>query len=395
MDWRWDQGRNQYFRFENIQKIAPILTALDGASLSTGDPDPLRVPLEAATGLVFKPNRDGYKVWRNHGRIFGSCMLAAKVNDRLMVTDVCRRLSSTGDDRFDMDSYLSIVMPRFSYPYPAFDNYDPDAPHVFPFCASLKLLLYGSHSLADSSIGVDDVAGRIIGNNLTGLEEEQAYRNLPDSGVRLSEVSKRQAREMLKFLSQSSFLKWRNKRLYLDILPGDTESKEALEFLASPQSGARLADPELEIIRLGSDVPANYDRVISVTRRQPADVVFTEGKRLRMTHLRTERSPLIRTALFNHLPQPYLCDVCGRNMRSIYPWTENILEVHHLLPLSSAIQVGERSTSLDDVVPACPNCHRSVHIYYKRYLNGRNQSDFASKEESISVYQEAKAGVTL
>ncbi len=294
-----------------------------------------------------------------------------------------------------MDSYLSIVMPRFSYPFPAFDDYDPTATQVFPFCASLKLLLYGSHSLADSSIGVDDVAGRIIGNDLTGLEEEQAYHGLTDSGVRLNGDSKRQAREMLKFLSQSSFLKWRNQRLYLDVLPGDTESKEALEFLASPQPGTRLADPGLEIMRLGSEVPANRDQVISVTRRQPADVVFTEGKRLRMTHLRTERSPLIRTALFNHLPQPHLCDVCGRNMRSIYPWTENILEVHHLLPLSSAIQVGERSTSLDDVVPACPNCHRSVHIYYKRYLNGRNQSDFVSKEESISVYQEAKAGVTL
>lgn len=393
MNWRWDQGRNQYFLFENIQKIAPILSALDGVRPSTDNPDPLRFPLESRTGLVFKP--DTYKVWRNHGRIFGCCMLAAKVNDRLMVTDVCRGLSSLGDDRLDMDGYLSIVMPRFSFPYPAFDNYNLDATQVFPFCASLKLLLYGSHSLADSSIGVDDVAGRIIGNNLTGLEGEQIYRGLQDSGLRLEGDSKRQAREMLKFLSQSSFLKWRNQRLYLDILPGDTESKAALEFLANPQVGARLANPELEIIRLGSNVPVDFDRFVSVTRRQPADVVFTEGKRLRMTHLRTERSPLIRTALFNRLAQPFTCDVCGKNMRNVYPWTENILEVHHLLPLSSTLHVGERNTSLSDVVPACPNCHRSVHIYYKKYLNARNQNDFFNKEESISVYQEAKAGVTI
>jgi len=393
MDWRWDQGRNQYFLFDNIQKIATVLTDLDGASLSTGDSDPLRIPLEAQTGLVFKP--DHYKVWRNHGRIFGCCMLAAKVNDRLTITDLCRGLSSVGDDKIDVDSYQSIVIPRFSYPYPAFDNYNLSTPQVFPFCASLKLLLYGSHSLADSSIGVDDVAGRLIGNNLTGLEEEQVYRNLHDSGVRLEGDSRRQAREMLKFLSQSSFLKWKNQRLYLDIIPGDTESKEALEFLANPLVGTRLSDPDLEIVRLGSNLPMEYDRTISVTRRQPADVVFTEGKRLRMTHLRTERSPYIRTALFSSLTQPYVCDVCSRDMRQIYPWTENILEVHHLLPLSSAIQVGERSTSLDDVVPACPNCHRSVHIFYKKYLNSRNQSDFFNKAESISVYQEAKSRVIV
>jgi hypothetical protein len=393
MDWRWDQGRNQYFHFDNIQKIAPVLTALDGADLSTRAPDPLRLSLETQTGLEFKP--DHYKVWRNHGRIFNCCMLAAKVNDRLRVTDVCRGLSSTGDDRLDLDSYLSIIIPRFAYSYPAFDDYDPAGEQVYPFCASLKLLLYGSQSLADSSMGVDDVAGRIIGNRLTGLEGEQAYRSLPDSGHCLTGDSKRQAREMLKFMSQSSFLKWQNQRLYLDIIPGDIESMEALESLATPQPGTRLADPQLEIIRLGNGIPADYDRVISVTRRQPADVVFTEGRRVRMTHLRTERSPLIRTALFNHLPQPYLCDVCGRNMRTIYPWTENILEVHHLLPLSSAIEVGERDTSLNDVVPACPNCHRSVHIYYKRYLNARVQNDFTSKEESISVYNEAKAGVRI
>lgn len=178
------------------------MTGLNGADLSTRQPDPLRAPLETATGLVFKPEH--YKVWRNHSRVFACSMLAAKVRDRLMVTDVCLGLSSSGDDKLDMDSYLSVVIPRFAYPYPAFDNYDATAHQVFPFCTVLKLLLYGSHSLADSNIGVDTVASRIIGNNLTGLEEEDVYRNLSDSGIRLIGDSKRQAREMLKFLSQSS-----------------------------------------------------------------------------------------------------------------------------------------------------------------------------------------------
>ena len=391
MAWRWDQGRKQYFLFENIQLIAKELVLLDGADMSTGVPDPLRAPLEAATGLVFRPHN--YKVWRNHSRIFACCMLASKVSERLAVTDVCRGLSRDDDDRLDMDSYLSVVIPRFSYPYPALDDYSATEPQIFPFCATLKLLLHGSATHVDSSLDVDDIAGRIIGNGITGFESPSDFRALTDSGHRLTGDDKRQLREMLSFLSQSSFLKLNNSRLYLDVIPGDVESIAALEYLATPQTGDRLADASLEILWLGADPRPEYERVISVTRRQQADIVFTEGSRVRMTHLRTERSPILRNALFASLSQPYVCDVCGRDMRAMYPWTENILEVHHLLPLSASVNVGETSTSLADVAANCPNCHRSIHIYYKRYLNVRGQNDFISRAESRQIYSEAKASV--
>ena len=52
--WRWDQGRLDYFRFENIVNIARVLTTLDGVDL-TSKHDLIRQPLESGTGLPFSP----------------------------------------------------------------------------------------------------------------------------------------------------------------------------------------------------------------------------------------------------------------------------------------------------------------------------------------------------
>lgn len=35
MRWRWDQGRLEYFKFDNIIKIAKVLSELDGIWLNT------------------------------------------------------------------------------------------------------------------------------------------------------------------------------------------------------------------------------------------------------------------------------------------------------------------------------------------------------------------------
>ena len=35
MRWHWDQGRLDYFQFENIVRIAQVLNALDGVPLNT------------------------------------------------------------------------------------------------------------------------------------------------------------------------------------------------------------------------------------------------------------------------------------------------------------------------------------------------------------------------
>ncbi len=90
MRWRWDQGRLEYFRFDNVVRIAETLTKLDGAPLNVGE-DPLRGPLVEHTGLEFKPGH--YRVWRNYARVFRCALLATVVDHRLAVTSLCRKLA--------------------------------------------------------------------------------------------------------------------------------------------------------------------------------------------------------------------------------------------------------------------------------------------------------------
>jgi len=82
-------------------------------------------------------------------------------------------------------------------------------------------------------------------------------------------------------------------------------------------------------------------------------------------------------------------------MKIRYPWTLNLLEIHHILPLSSSLAMSSKGTSLEDVVPLCPTCHRSVHNYYKVWLNGSSKVDFTDKLEASEVYSEAKRLIVL
>lgn len=387
--WRWDQGRLEYFRFENIQRIARCLVSLEGASLTTTQ-DPLRVPLEAMTGLPFAP--EGYKVWRNYGRVFECCLLATQQEGHLALTEIGKWLASA-EVPLDIDEYLSLVFPRFCYPFPAFQGYTLNETPVFPFCAALKRLLAALSAGGETSIGLDDVFALLIGNACTGEEALEYYRNLRPTALRPLGDQKRQVREMLIFASQSSFLKWHRNRLFLDVLPGDTESVETLERMSTPRLMQRSVERATALLWLSRMAERPPSFPMTTTRKQPADVVFTEGKRVRMTHLRIERSPYLRTLYFSRLRKPYLCDMCTRDMGRMYPWTENLLEIHHLLPLSSTLTITGMGTSLEDIVALCPNCHRSIHAYYKVWLNKKVREDFRSKEEAYQVYAEAKQQV--
>jgi predicted HNH restriction endonuclease len=78
-----------------------------------------------------------------------------------------------------------------------------------------------------------------------------------------------------------------------------------------------------------------------------------------------------------------------------YPWTDNLLELHHLLPLSSSLTISLRGTSIDDVEPLCPNCHKGIHVYYSTFLRGSGLEDFETKQQAKEVYSEAKRTVVL
>ncbi len=389
--WRWDQGRLDYFRFDRLVKIAKVLNTLQGVGLNAGHQDALRPALEDNTGLPFSPKN--YTVWRNYKRVFGSALLATDTGGYLAITGICRWLAAETEDPVNVDEYLSLLAPRFYFPFPAFQDYSADVTPTFPFSASLKYLLAAIETQREASLSLQDVFALIIGNHCTGLESVEHYVNLPTTPYMPVGDEERQVRELLIFLSQSSFLKWHRNRLYLDVRAGDVESIDVIKKMAEPLATAHNADAAQEILTLGAFPNLVFGASADTTRREPADVVFTEGKRVRVMHLRAERSPYLRQWFFSRLTRPYLCDMCRCDPKTMYPWTENILEVHHLLPLSSALTVTGTGTSLQDIVALCPNCHKSVHTFYKTWLNSATLNDFRSRQEAAGVYQEAKGMV--
>lgn len=388
ISWRWDQGRLEYFIFDNLRSIASSLVSLDGVDINHAS-DPLRTVLPAQSGLPFLPNRDDYKVWRNYGRVFGCSLLATKVEKYLYVSDICRRIAQ--GDISDVDEYLKILIQKFRYPSPVFKDYKSTEPLVYPFIAILKLLISRKRGPDFPFITLEDVFVYLIGNQCSGLENIKFYVELKPVGGPVNKDEERQVREMLLVLSQFSFLKWADKKLYLDDEVFDLES--FLNTINLSQSkpmedrGAEFAS----ITNLQTFQNIKWD---SKPFEMPLDLIFTEGKRTRITHLKIERSPLLRRMFFKKYPN-IICDMCTLMPRRRYPWTDNILEVHHLLPLSSGMDISKFGTSLNDIVGLCPNCHKSVHSYYKIWLNSSGLPDFSSKEEARTVYQEAKKNISL
>lgn len=53
-----------------------------------------------------------------------------------------------------------------------------------------------------------------------------------------------------------------------------------------------------------------------------------------------------------------VCSICGFDPVKLYgKGFENIIEVHHINPINT----GMRETTIDDLIPVCPNCHRALH----------------------------------
>src|SRR5690606_36956627 len=97
------------------------------------------------------------------------------------------------------------------------------------------------------------------------------------------------------------------------------------------------------------------------------DSGFVEGNKVRRTHLKIERNAALRREFFLVRPTS-ICDVCQTDTHLTYTWTERIIDLHHLLPLSSGTRVEVTGTTLDDLVPVCPSCHRAVHRFYDGWL---------------------------
>ena len=391
MAWRWDQGRLQYFQYDVILRTAAALARLEGTETSKRAGDLLRLPLEEQTGRPFLPKR--YSVWRNYGRVFALQLLAVQRDARLVCTNLCRLLardpeSVTGDE------YLAIVAKRFYYPSPAFEGYAPRGPQVFPFCAILKFLL--SRATAGTPFAsLAEIFSHVVGNECTGMEPLDHYLRLRPTLRSGRGDETRQVREMLIFFSQFTFLKWRSPNLYIDIAEINKDSLRKIEGIATPVRLPRHADQATELLSLGNVVPEGVEIEIPEKGLETEDREFIEGRKVRLIHLRSERSAVLRGIFFRRQQPPYICDMCEMNVTARYPWVENLLEVHHLLPLSSPLHIEAGKTSIRDLVGICPNCHRATHRFYRWWLDDQGVSDFRSQEEARQVYTNAKEALVV
>lgn len=387
----WDQGRLLYFQFDQIVNIAQCLVSLDGIKFESGI-DPLRIPLTKGTGLPFLPEH--YTVWRNYSRVIGLQMLAAKIGNQLICTQLCHEIVSPKGEIQSADEYLAHLARTFYIPSPTSQVYDPKAKQFFPFAAIIKLLASKVKTSGQIFVSLEEVIHKVLGNSCRGIEPLAHYSKLTAKPLTLKGDEKRQLRELIIFISQFSFFKWENPNLIFDVTSVTDELINDLEKLATPIINNRNSDKGQEILNLGKlpgipfKIPEEKDRVISI------DEEFIEGKKKRVTHLRTERSLKLKQLFFNSLKHPFLCDICSLDTHAKYPWTDFVLEIHHLLPLSSPVRVEAEKTSIKDLVALCPNCHRATHAYYRGWLKTNNLDDFRDYPEAKSVYIEAKQSTT-
>jgi len=385
MIWRFDQGRLEYFNFEEIKRSAIALSKVNGIIIPEVQNDILRNELAKHSAKPFSPEH--YAVWRNYGRVFACALLATEIEGRIVATDLCKYIAHNYNS-IDTDDYFAFFARKFYFPSPVFKNYNTAVPPIFPVSAILKLILSKYNRTNQNFVSINEIGEFLIGNNVTGLEQINFYDALQPKHIT---SNMRQIRELVIFISQFSFLKWEKPNLYFDVYNA-TEMLNIITKL-TPVNSNRNSDPGLELLSMASGFFATDFGDYTIQQISAFDTEFSEGNRVRATHIRTERSTKLKEFYFKYAKHPEICSMCELNTHIKYPWTQYVIDIHHLLPLSSPVKVENKITSIQDIAGLCPTCHRAVHKYYKLWFSNNAKIDFASKEEANIVYQEAKSNV--
>lgn len=96
-----------------------------------------------------------------------------------------------------------------------------------------------------------------------------------------------------------------------------------------------------------------------IEERLPEDEhLLMEGEVKLSVIRRRERNP--RNRLLCLRVHGHQCKVCGVKPSELYGDAGDIIEVHHLQPLSSSDGVRTYNPATD-LIPVCPNCHRAAH----------------------------------
>lgn len=396
MIWRWDQGRMQYFNFKSIKLMSLVLSKYNGANMEIVDSN-FRDDLMSEVGLPFAPQH--YTIKRNYKRVFECSMLATYANNRLIISQIGKAIASNDPLLKTVDGYLYEVERRFRYPYPAFNNYKDIKNICYPFISIIKFLLAKAYKEKNAckSITLEEIGQFLIANDVSGLEDFSYYCNLQPKSFSFDSYSsndhKRQVREMMAFIGQHTYLNYDDSSLSLNNIDlNDCENicKNFVPYKTQIQS-SNPVDDFLKITEY-TEKNKNFTKI-----NDDEDVVslknfiYKEGMKVFKKHFIRERNQSIRKIFIKKNPQP-ICDICGKNMHVIYPWTNNMLEIHHIYPLSSTEK--SMNTSIDDVVGLCPSCHRALHLYYKKYLEEMGKTSFTSTKDAKQIYDEVKNKVS-
>lgn len=389
--WKWDQGRMQYFQYDSLRTMANFIVTYD---LKNTDPQIIRSTTELDLSAP-----ETHSPWRNYSRIFKLCLLVSEENGIAVPTDVARILSKSG--MVTCDEYLHFLVEATTDPSPALSNWREAGGNLSvrnPLCFSLKYILAKIAGLNEYITPINEIIGAYIYSGFNGGESDTEFLGLMGRRNQYAELisrgDPRQARESIKFISQISYLYNTGRDIVASLSQEDAHD---IFHSINPIAGLRNPSGNLEIQRLASFFRDGSEHdFFEYKGTILSDVLesgFQEGSKVKKTHIIIERNSKLRNLYFEEFPSA-ICNSCQLDTNKKYPWVNRVLDLHHILPLSSGTRVDSRTgTMLDDLTPICPTCHRAIHRYYDDYLRSEDKKDFNNKSEAQAIYIQAKQNI--
>jgi hypothetical protein len=380
-----------YFQYDVLREVSRFVIA---HQWTRGDSTLIRTE----TGLPFAAPAT-HTPWRNYSRIFKLCLLVSESDGIAIPTPIANILAEAGT--VTSDEYLHFLAEATTDPSPALTGWKliSEGQAVrHPLCFALKYLLAKVAGLNEPITPLYEVIGAYIASGFSGAEDDTAFLGLMHKRSAFEKIGQdadtRQARESIKFISQISYLHSDGKNIITTLSREDAMNVfQDLE----PKPGPYEVDGNLEIQRLAKMFEDGSDHdFFDYENTMVSDVLesgFAEGSKVKKTHIVIERNSKLRDIFFDRKPTS-VCDACKLDTKTKYPWVERVLDLHHILPLSSGTRVDSRlGTVLDDLVPVCPTCHRAIHRFYDGHLKAETRKDFLNEKEARDIYALAKGKI--
>ena len=389
--WNWDQGRMGYFQYDVLREVSRfVITHQWSGNNST--------LIRSETGQPFSAPTT-HSAWRNYKRIFKLCLLFSEKDGVALSTPVAQILAQSG--AVTCDEYLHFLVEATTDPSPALTGWKAVAEGQavrHPLCFALKYLLAKVASLNEPITPIYEVIGAYIDSGFSGAEDDTAFLNLMPKRATYEQIGRsadpRQARESIKFISQISYLHSDDSNIITSL-----SQEDAMDIFQDiqPVAGPYEVDGNLEIQRLAALFKDGSEHdFFDYKNTTVSDVLesgFSEGSKVKKTHIVIERNSKLRDLFFYRTPAS-VCDACSMDTQKKYPWMGRVLDLHHILPLSSGTRVDSRTgTMLDDLVPVCPTCHRAIHRFYDGHLKTETRKDFLNEKEARAIYAQAKGDI--